>query len=88
MEDIAFVESNDYVTYEYTLPDEQYDFSFSIYQKGDGNRDGIYYIYQALDSDGNIIAAGLSGIAMLISGETTRLTMAFLMKTGAVTIYW
>ena len=76
----VFAESNDYVTYEYTLPDEQYDFSLSIYQKGDGNRDDIYYVYQALDSDGNIIASGKS--------KTTNQTLTVtLSKKTAKVIY-
>lgn len=50
-----FAESDSYRTYEYALPNGTNKYNLSIYQRGNGANDGIYYVYMAYDESNNLI---------------------------------
>ena len=50
-----FAESDSYRTYEYALPNGTNRYNLSIYQRGNGANDGIYYVYMAYDESNNLI---------------------------------
>ena len=50
-----FAASDTYRTYEYELPEGTNNYTLSIYQRGNGANDGIYYVYMAYDDNDNLI---------------------------------